>query len=190
MLSVSFQPFPVLQTERLLLRRFSERDAEALFHIRSLDEVVRYLDRDKTASVEEALEMIRRVNTGIDENQSITWAISPRNEPGKLIGTIGFWRMDLKHHRGEVGYLLHSDFHRRGLMQEALKAALEYAFQQMQLHSVEAWVNPHNAPSIGLLEKNGFVKEAHFRENYYYRGRFLDSAVYSLLTPLRDAENV
>jgi len=189
MLSVSFQPFPVLETERLLLRRFSEADAEALFHIRSLDDVIRYLDRDKTASVEEALEMIRKINSGIDEDRSITWAISPRKGPEKLIGTIGFWRMDLAHHRGEVGYLLHPEYQRQGLMQEALGTALEYAFYKMRLHSVEAWVNPDNAPSIGLLEKNGFVKEAHYRENYYYRGRFLDSAVYSLLTPLRGPNN-
>jgi ribosomal-protein-alanine N-acetyltransferase len=51
----------------------------------------------------------------------------------------------------------------------------------MKLHSVEANVNPSNASSIGLLEKCGFVREAYYRENYFYNGRFMDSAVYSLL---------
>jgi ribosomal-protein-alanine N-acetyltransferase len=52
----------------------------------------------------------------------------------------------------------------------------------MKLHSVEANVNPANNSSIKLLKKNKFVKEAHYKENYFYDGKFLDSAVYSLLS--------
>ncbi|MFM7401569.1 MAG: GNAT family N-acetyltransferase, partial [Bacteroidota bacterium] len=49
-------------------------------------------------------------------------------------------------------------------------------------HSVEANVNPGNKRSILLLERCGFVREAYFRENYYFEGKFLDTAVYSLLS--------
>jgi ribosomal-protein-alanine N-acetyltransferase len=51
----------------------------------------------------------------------------------------------------------------------------------MKLHSVEADVNPANQPSIKLLERNNFVREAYFKENYFYDGKFLDSAIYTLL---------
>ncbi len=67
-------------------------------------------------------------------------------------------------------------------MQEALNVVLDYGFNIMRLHSVEADVNPMNIASIKILEKNNFVREAHFRENYYYSGKFLDSYVYSLLS--------
>ena len=56
-------------------------------------------------------------------------------------------------------------------------------FQQLHLHSIEAIVNPDNVASIGILEKNGFVREAYYKEDYYFEGKFLDSAVYSLLEP-------
>jgi ribosomal-protein-alanine N-acetyltransferase len=49
------------------------------------------------------------------------------------------------------------------------------------LHSIEANINPDNLASANLLEKNGFKKEAHFRENFYYNGKFLDSLIYSLV---------
>lgn len=69
------------------------------------------------------------------------------------------------------------------MMQEALAAVLNFGFRTLQLHSVEANVNPGNTASIKLLERNHFIREGYFRENYFYNGRFLDSAVYSLLTP-------
>jgi ribosomal-protein-alanine N-acetyltransferase len=73
----------------------------------------------------------------------------------------------------------------KGIMLEAMVAALDYGFSLMRLHSVVANVNPANEASKKLLEKNNFVKEAYFKEDYFFDGRFLDSAVYSLLTPIK-----
>jgi ribosomal-protein-alanine N-acetyltransferase len=53
----------------------------------------------------------------------------------------------------------------------------------MRLHSLEANVDPANAASIKLLEKKGFLKEAHLKENVFFNGRFIDSAIYSLINP-------
>ena len=89
--------------------------------------------------------------------------------------------MQKEHYRAEIGYLLHPDYQQKGIMDEALKAVIKYGFETMQLHSIEANVNPANAASMKLLEKNGFVKEAYFKENYFYNGQFLDSVIYSLL---------
>ncbi|MGE5859464.1 MAG: GNAT family N-acetyltransferase, partial [Ignavibacteria bacterium] len=58
---------------------------------------------------------------------------------------------------------------------------LNYGFKVMNLHSIEANVNPDNKASIRLLERNNFTREAYFKENYFYNGKFLDSAIYSLL---------
>ena len=66
-------------------------------------------------------------------------------------------------------------------MQEAIKAVITYAYTETTLHSIEANINPDNLASANLLEKNGFKKEAHFRENFYYNGKFLDSLIYSLV---------
>ena len=68
-------------------------------------------------------------------------------------------------------------------MNDALQAVINYRFKSIKLHSIEANVNPANPPSIKLLEKTVFMREGYFKENYYYNGKFLDSAIYSLLTP-------
>ena len=91
--------------------------------------------------------------------------------------------MQKEHYRAEIGYVLHPAQQGKGIMDEAIKAVLQYGFETMKLHSVEANVNPANTNSMKLLEKNGFVKEAYFKENYYYNGKFIDSVIYSLITP-------
>ncbi len=68
-------------------------------------------------------------------------------------------------------------------MSEALKAVLDYGFNTMGLHSVEAIASPLNNASIKILERNGFVREAYFKENFLWEGQYLDSVVYSLLAP-------
>ena len=104
-----------------------------------------------------------------------------KNE-SKLIGSIGLWRTVPEHHYAEIGYSLLNEYQRKGLMYEAMIASLKYGFNEMQLHRVEANINPLNIPSRAILEKAGFVKEAHFVENYYYNGYYTDSAIYSLLS--------
>src|SRR5690606_18725591 len=94
---------------------------------------------------------------------------------------IGFWRLLKEHYRGEIGYLLHPDFQGQGIMHEAFTPVLEYGFNKMNLHSVEANVYPANVSSKKVLEKNGFIKEAYFKENYFFNGEFTDTAVYSLV---------
>lgn len=66
-------------------------------------------------------------------------------------------------------------------MKEALKPVLQYAFTKMNLHSIEANINPDNIASAALLESCGFIKEAYHKENYYYDGVFYDSVIYSKL---------
>ncbi|MDB5247728.1 MAG: family N-acetyltransferase [Segetibacter sp.] len=114
-------------------------------------------------------------------NESIIWAITQKGDT-KLIGMICFWNIIKEHYRAEIGYSLLYDFQGKGIMQEAMSAIIKYGFEKMNLHSIEANVNPANESSIKLLERNDFIKEAYFKENYFYDGKFLDTAIYSLLT--------
>lgn len=112
--------------------------------------------------------------------EGITWAITLK-EDTKLIGTICFWNIQKEHYRAEIGYVLHPDFQRKGIMQEAIAEVIKFGFQVMKLHSIEANTNPNNTSSIRLLERNKFIREGYFRENYFYNGKFYDSVVYALL---------
>ena len=184
MLHITFSPFPELITERLVLRQATKGDAEDIFFLRSNKELMKYIDKPLATSVDEAYDFIERINGLINTNEGINWCITLKDNTS-VIGNIGFWNMQKEHFRCEVGYTLHPGFHQKGIMHEALSAALKYCFEVMHFHSVEANVNPENQASIKLLEKNNFVREAYYRENYFYDGKFLDSAIYSLLTPVK-----
>lgn len=181
MLDVNFSPFPEIKTKRLLLRRMTVEDAPAFLFLRSDDRVMKYIGREKMKTQEEATGLIQKINASVDANESIMWAIALQEEPGTLIGTICYWNILKEHHRAEVGYILHPGYWGKGMMKEALMAAVNYGFREMKLHSIEGHINPENTISGIVLEKCGFVREAYFKENFYFKGKFHDSAVYSLL---------
>jgi len=181
MLAPDFTPFPLLTTNRLLLGQIEISDASEILELRSNKKVMQYIDKENTKTIEEAEALIKRINDDARSNEAITWGISLKEAPGKLVGTIGFWRMIKPHYRAEVGYMLQPNLWGKGLMNEALKAVIDFGFNTIQLHSIEAHINPNNVASAGILEKNGFVREAYFKEDYFFRGKFLDSAIYSLL---------
>lgn len=183
MLQPQFTPFPEIKTARLLLRRMVAADAPALLFLRSNDEVMKYIDREKTKSVEEAAAFIEKINTAADNNESILWGIALNEAPAEMIGTICFWNIQKEHYRAEIGYLLHPQHWNKGLMKEAVLAVVDYGFNQLKLHSIEGRINAGNAVSGIVLERAGFTREAYFREDYCFRGTFIDSAVYSILAP-------
>ncbi|CAN5268593.1 GNAT family N-acetyltransferase [soil metagenome] len=181
MLQCNFSPFPQLLTDHLLLRRVEAEDINEIFFLRSDKEVLKYLDKP-VPTYEETIVFIKKVQDWEAKNEAIQWGICLK-EDNKIIGTIGFWRMQPEHYRAEIGYVLHPGFHGKGIMDEAMKAVLDYGFREMKLHSVEANVNPLNVASARVLEKNNFMREGYFKENYFYNGSFIDSAIYSLISP-------
>ncbi len=180
MLEINFDTFPQLKTNRLVLRPLEDTDAKALFNLRSNPQVMRYFGRPLMQSIDEALEKLAQNKIMFANSDGVEWAMSFHNDP-QMIGSLAIWKIDKINHRGEIGYMLHPEQHGKGLMSEALQALIQYGFETLNLHSLEANVNPDNAASIQLLVRNGFVREAYFRENFYFDGKFEDSAIYSLL---------
>jgi len=182
MLHVQLTPFPELQTTRLRLRSLRAEDAPALLVQRSDARIIRYLGREPDTSLKQTLALIEKIEQSAADNLGITWGIV-RPKEDKLLGTIGFWRLIPEHHRAEIGYGLHADYWRQGIMSEVMATVLNFGFRKLKLHSVEANVDPNNLASRKLLEKHGFVQEAYFKQNYFFQEQFLDSTIYSLLTP-------
>jgi [ribosomal protein S5]-alanine N-acetyltransferase len=179
MLEFNFTPFPILTTARLVLREVTDTDVNEVFALRSNPELMKYIPRPLAKTNEDALMHIEKLRKGKEDNDSINWAITLKDE-NKMIGIIGFVRTSKENHRGEVGYMLHHHYHGKGIMQEALTAVIDYGFKEMNFHTIEGVVDPRNNTSAMVLEKNGFVKEAHFKENFLHNGEFLDSVHYTL----------
>ena len=181
MLCPNFSPFPEIQTERLLLRMMTTNDAEEILYLRSNDDVMKYIDRERTKSIEDAKSFLDKIDASLNSNNGIMWGITLKENPGKLIGNIGYWRLIKEHYRAEVGYMLHPSFWKKGIMKEALLRVIDFAFDEMNLHSIEANINPGNAASAMLLESTGFIKEAYFKEDFFFNGAFHDTIIYSRL---------
>lgn len=176
----AFHPFPELETERLLLTRMDLRFVDQKFALRTDLHVMRYFDRPIPTEKQEIRTKIEEGIQNMTEGKALLWAILDR-QSGEFLGDVGYWRMDPENAIAEIGYALFPAHWQKGIMGEALRVVLPYAFRKMGLHRVEANVNVDNVASSTLLVRAGFQKEAHFRENYYYNGRFLDSHIYGLL---------
>src|SRR5258705_13869955 len=103
MLELNSSPFRQITTGRLLLRRMTEQDAGEIFFLRSNEDVMKYIDRPGAASMQDAEDFLDLINKALDMNDGITWGISMKENPGKLIGTIGYWRMKKENFRAEIG---------------------------------------------------------------------------------------
>ena len=180
MLELNFKPFPVIDTPRLILREVTKKDANDLFLLRTNSQAMQYIDRPRAASVDEIKSFIKLINKKTKDNETICWAVTLKNTT-QLIGTISYHRIERENYRAELGYMLMPAHWQKGFISEAIPSVIDYGFSKMNLHSIEANINPANEVSRKTLQKFGFKKEAYFKENYFYDGKFLDSEIYSLV---------
>lgn len=171
--------FKDLSTERLLLKNIDKDDARFFFREFSHPEVTRYLmDAEPMAHIDEAVKWIDFYTD--DDPDCNRWIIID-TETGVPMGTCGFHVWDRRNQRIEVGYDLFPDFWGKGYMYEALRGALRFAFQEMDVNRVCAIIHPDNQRSVKLAEKLGFKREGLLRDYYFHHGRYHDHVLYSLL---------
>jgi len=175
------KPFPVIETKRLVLRNPELADAPAFFFQRSDPKMTKYLDREPFTELQQAEDFIKEKLVDWKNNKAISWALTLKEENNKFIGDIALWRILVRDHRAEIGYGLQPKYWGQGYMMEAAIAILTWGFDTLGLHSIIGDINPENEASRKLLLRLGFEKEGYQRENYYFRGEYLDSEMYGLL---------
>jgi [ribosomal protein S5]-alanine N-acetyltransferase len=172
--------FPRLETERLVLREIVPADAEDLFRIFSDEETMRYWSCRPYTSVDQARRLIASLAEAAITGAGIHWAITLRGDE-RLVGKCGYNEWRKAHRRGDISYIVAREQQGKGIVGEALGAMLDYGFDHMNLHSVEAGVTPGNDASARLLQRLGFRLEGHLRESFLTDRGFVDSLIYSLL---------
>ncbi len=180
MLEFNFNPFPTLETERLILREVTLNNAEEFFVHRSDKETMKYIGKPLHKNVSETIAIIDKIINGVQSNETIAWAITLKGNP-KFLGTIGYHRISREHHPGEIGYMIGKEHWNKGIVSEAAEKIIDFGFTKMKFHSIEGVIEPNNIASRKLLKKLGFVKEAYFKEDYFFNGEFFDTEIYSLL---------
>ena len=102
-------------------------------------------------------------------------------ETGRVVGTIGFVWIDDEHNCAEIGYSLAQEYWGRGLMTEALRAMLEFAFVRLHLNRVEAMFDVRNRASGRVMEKCGMRREGLLRQKLYNKGEYVDVEIWAIL---------
>ncbi|PTS91836.1 N-acetyltransferase [Pedobacter sp. HMWF019] len=158
MLDVDFSLFPQLTTERLLLRSISAQDLE-LIHIMRCDRAVNAMvGRETPTSLKQTEAFIGKIERMIKGNESMYWVICLKKDH-QLLGTVCCWNFDVENEAVEIGYEMLPEFRRRGIMEEALKGVIEYAFEKLNARVITAFPSGVNINSVSLLKKLNFQLE-------------------------------
>ena len=153
---MKFTPFPVLETDRLLLRKPKVTDASQILFLRSDPIVNKYISRKPSKDLDEAKEFVRKILEGIANNKHVYWSISSKDHGDEMVGSISLWHFSEDLETAEIGYDLHPQWHSKGMMTEAMQAVLAFGFKYFS--TIEAYTHFENEASIRLLKKHGFVK--------------------------------
>lgn len=173
---------PFFETPRLLLREVTEADIPAIHELHSLPETDQY----NTMGIPETLRVTHDlVHTWLQMQEATprtlyVFAIVLKENP-QLAGLFGMILSAPKKKSAEVWYKLHKDHWRRGYASEALECMLQFAFETLALHRIEAGCAVENMASIRVLEKAGMLREGHRRKALPIRGQWVDNYEYALL---------
>jgi len=148
--------FPQLKTDRLVLRELVPADSLQLFAIRSNAAINRFIGRSNEQTMDAINQFIQARKQDRLNGKGLYWAIQLKNTPG-LIGTICCWNFDYDAATAEIGYELLPTYQGKGIMREAIAKVISFAFNDMLLESITAWLSPQNEPSVKLLERSGFT---------------------------------
>ncbi|PLR79736.1 N-acetyltransferase [Bacillus canaveralius] len=172
--------FPIIETERLILKEVTTEDANDMFKYLSDKDVVKHMGLAPFQTVKDVWDEINWYNSIIKEGTGIRWGVTLKDF-GKIIGSCGFLNMVTKHHRAEVGFELSKDYWGKGIASEALEAVVKFGYHHYQLERIEALIEPANLPSQKLVEKQGFTREGLLRHYEYTCGKFDDLYMYSII---------
>ena len=175
-----FKDIPVLETERLLLRKLSMRDVNDVFEYASVPEIALHVMWNHHRSVADSMHFIRAVLLQYQNGTPSPWGIVYK-ENNKLIGTGGFHIWNLAHRRAEIGYALSPAYWNKGIMTEALKVMLKFGFENLNLNRIEALCKKENTASERVMQKSGMKYEGILREHVFVKEEFQDLKMYSIL---------
>jgi len=176
---MKFDPFPVLETERLILSKMSPDDRDNFFAMRSDKRMHEYTDTTPDHDISQTDEYLAKMIQGVDENRWIIWAIQHRDS-GRAIGSVGIWGFDQAQTTAELSYGIAPEFQGRGYMREALTRVIEYAFATLKLAALKAYTEAENMPSRRLLERIGFDKAGQVDDPSADRTRLYHMIVYRM----------
>jgi RimJ/RimL family protein N-acetyltransferase len=171
---------PTLVAPRVRLRWITRDDAPAMFAIFGDAEVMHYWSRSPLSDLDAARSLIDEIDAYFRARTLFQWGIVEAGSD-EVIGTCTLFHVNHEHRRAEVGFALGRNSWGKGIANEALGALVEFSFDVLGLHRLEADTDPDNARSIRLLERHGFQREGYLRERWHLAGEVRDAFFFGLL---------
>lgn len=175
-----FFPMERLTTGRLILRRMEMSDAQDLFSYGQDREVARHVLWEAYRHVSEARAYVRCMQRKYRMGEPASWCIELKGT-GRVIGTIGYMWYQREHNSTEVGYSLARDQWNKGIMTEALERVIQYTFEDLHIHRIEAQHEVNNPASGRVMIKCGMKHEGRLRGRLMNKGRYVDVDLYAIL---------
>lgn len=171
--------FPILKTERLLLRQFAESDLENVFNGLSHPDIIKYygVSYPTLEATKEQMDFF----ADLEKNETgIWWAVcSPDNK--LFYGAGGLNSLSKEHKKAEIGFWLLSDYWGKGFMTEAMPLICNYGFDKLGIHRIEGIVETENLLCKKAMEKLRFQHEGTMRECEIKNGKFISLDIYAKL---------
>jgi RimJ/RimL family protein N-acetyltransferase len=170
----------LIATKRLVLRRFRKADATTLADYRSDPEVARYQSWDAPFPPLRAETAVANFMASDPDRAGWFQYAVERAEDKVLIGDVAVHLHDnLK--QAEIGFTLARAYQKKGYATEAVGAVLDRLFRVQGLHKVTGECDARNTASAGLMERLGFTREGHLRQQTWIKGEWTDDLIYGLL---------
>lgn len=174
-----------IRTERLVLRPLVDADAPALLGYLSRPDVCRYIPYEPLSAADVAQRLggvWSRPWIDADGDAMIIGAeVAVGSDAGRLAGDLMLRLASVEHASAEIGYVFDPEVGGRGYATEAAAAMVDLAFDGLGAHRVYARIDARNARSARLAERLGMRREAHLRENEWFKGGWSDELVYAVL---------
>ena len=173
--------FVQIESPRLLLRRFADRDLAAFLAYLNDPVVARYQSWESYTEQQarELIEQQKGREPGLP-GQWFTFAAELK-ETGALVGHVALSVKESDPRQAEIGFTFAREYQGRGLAREAAERVLGYAFDVLGMHRVVAVADCENERSLALLERLGMRREAHFIENIWFKGAWGSEYLYAML---------
>lgn len=170
-----------LETERLILRRFEEKDVQAMFDNWETDgEVTRFLRWLPACDIEETYVVLARWIADYKKPESYQWAIVPK-ELGKPIGSISAVDMDDRTEMVHIGYCIGRKWWHQGYTSEAMARVIDFFFDEVGVNRIESQHDPRNPNSGMVMRKCGMTYEGTLRQADWNNQGICDACIYSIL---------
>lgn len=171
-----------IQTKKLLLRRFTERDALAAFNNWTSDEkVTEFLRWPAHKSIETTENILNEWINCYKNNDFYQWAIVLKEYGDEPIGTISVVdkneRLDIVH----IGYCIGSKWWNQGITSEAFTGIIPFLFDEVKVNRIESQHDPNNPNSGKVMVKCGLKYEGTLRQTDFSNKGIVDASMYSLL---------